>query len=49
LKLDEMLLVYVDDVSSLVKNINTIKNAESLLDTSKDVGLETNAEKLCVC
>lgn len=44
------LLVYADDVTLLVKNINTVKrNTDVLLDASKDVGLEVSAEKLCTC
>jgi hypothetical protein len=40
------LLVYVDDVNSLGKNINIIKkNAEALVDASKEIGLEVNSEK----
>jgi uncharacterized protein YabE (DUF348 family) len=40
------LLVYADDVDVLVKNINTMKkNAEPLLDTNKEIGLEANIEK----
>jgi hypothetical protein len=40
------LLVYADDVSLLGDSINTLKEyTESLLETSRDVGLEINAEK----
>jgi hypothetical protein len=40
------LLVYADDVNLLSDNIGTIKkNAESLIDASKKVGLEVNTEK----
>jgi hypothetical protein len=40
------LLVYVDDVTLLEDNTDTIKkNTELLTDTSKEVGLEGNAEK----
>jgi hypothetical protein len=39
-------LVCVDDINLLDYRINTIKaNTESLLEVSRDVGLETNAEK----
>jgi hypothetical protein len=40
------LLLYADDVNLLVDNINTVKkNTETLIDASKEVGLEVNAEK----
>jgi hypothetical protein len=39
-------LVYADDVHLLGDNIDTIKkNSETLIDASKEVGLEINAEK----
>jgi hypothetical protein len=36
-----------DDVNILGDNIDTVdKNLENLIDTSKEVGLETNVEKI---
>jgi retron-type reverse transcriptase len=40
------LLAYADDVNLLGDNIDTVKkNTETLIDASKEVGLEINAEK----
>jgi hypothetical protein len=40
------LLAYADDVNLLADNMDTIKrNTETLIDASKDVGLEIDVEK----
>jgi hypothetical protein len=42
----QQLLIHADDVNPLGDNKDTIKkNKETLTDTSKEVGLEVNAEK----
>jgi hypothetical protein len=39
-------LVYVDDVNLLGDNIDTIKkDTQTLIDASKEIGLEVNTEK----
>jgi hypothetical protein len=39
-------MVYADDVNLLDDRVNTIKeNSETLLESSRDIGLEINAEK----
>jgi hypothetical protein len=38
------LLVYANEFNLLSDSINTIKEKESLLEASRDVGLEINAE-----
>jgi hypothetical protein len=41
------LLVYADDVNPLGDNTDTIqKNTKTLIDVSKEVGLEVNTEKI---
>ena len=39
------LLVYIDNVNLLNGNIDTIKKTQTLIDASKEVGLEVNREK----
>jgi hypothetical protein len=36
------LLVYVDDVNLVGNNIDTVNNTETLIDVSKEDGLEVN-------
>jgi hypothetical protein len=46
LKGTHQLLVYADDVNLLGDSVNTIKdNSETLVEASRDIGLEINAEK----
>jgi hypothetical protein len=37
--------VYADDVNLLGDNIDTITNTQTLIDASKELGLEVNTEK----
>jgi hypothetical protein len=39
------LLAYADDVNIVGRNTDTVKNTVTLLDASKEVGLEVNPEK----
>jgi hypothetical protein len=39
------LLAHADDVNLLGDNLNTMKNTKTLVDASKEVGLEINVEK----
>jgi hypothetical protein len=44
------LLAYADDVNLLGDYIDAIKkNTESLIDASKEIGLEINVEKTSIC
>jgi hypothetical protein len=46
LKGTHQILVYADDVNLLDDSVNTIKeNTETLLEASRDIDLEINAEK----
>jgi hypothetical protein len=48
--LTHQLLAYADDVNLLEVNIDTVeKNAETLINASKEVGLEINIGKLNIC
>jgi hypothetical protein len=38
------LLAYADDVNLLGENVVTVKNKETVIDASKEVGLEVNVE-----
>jgi hypothetical protein len=44
------LQAYADDVNLLGDNVDTIqKNTVTLIDASKEVGLEVNTKKLSIC
>jgi hypothetical protein len=44
------LLAYCDDVNLLGDYINTVKkNTKTLIDASKNAGIEINVEKLSIC
>jgi hypothetical protein len=44
------LLAYADDANLLGDNIDTVKkNTETLIDASKEVGLEINVKRLSIC
>jgi hypothetical protein len=44
------LLAYADDVDLLGDNIDTInKNTQTLIDASKEVGLEVTSRKVSIC
>jgi hypothetical protein len=46
LNVTHQLLAYADDVNLLGYNIDTInKNTQTLIDASKEIGLEVNVEK----
>jgi hypothetical protein len=38
-------LVYADDVNLLGDNVDAIKNTQTLIDASKEIGLQVDAEK----
>jgi hypothetical protein len=43
------LLVYADDINLLGDSVNTIKeNSKTLLEASRDIGLEINVEKTSI-
>jgi hypothetical protein len=44
------LLVYADDLNLLGENIDSVrKNTETLIDASKEIGIEVNTEKTKYC